>query len=194
MRTTRTNEEFLRELAELIKSEGVSSLGVGEIAARLRCSRRRLYEVAPTKEGLLLEVARKQFQEALADGFEAAAAHTDPALKLVAYLNGGLRSAETLGAAFLSDLQQSEEGRAMFDQYQLARSEGAREILDAGVRSRQFNAVNSDVVTEVLLGAAFRLRNPKFLQRSGLTVPQAFSQAYALVLEGLLVRRGEGDR
>lgn len=186
MRTTRTNEEFLAELADLIKREGVSSLGVGEIAARLRCSRRRLYEVAHTKEGLMLEVARIQFQESLAVGFEAAAAETDPARRLVAYLNAGLRNAETLSAAFLDDLQQSEEGRSMFDEYQLARSKGSREILEAGVRCGEFKPMNFDVVTEVLLGAAFRLRNPDFLRRTKLTVSEAFSEAYELVLQGLV--------
>lgn len=186
MRTTRSNEEFLAELADLIKREGVSSLGVGEIAARLRCSRRRLYEVADTKEGLLLVVARQQFQDSLAAGFEVAAAESDPARRLVAYLNAGVRSAETLGAAFLADLQQTEEGRAMFDEYQLARSKGSREILEAGVRCGEFKAMNFDVVTEVLLGAAFRLRNPDFLHRAKLTVSEAFSEAYALVLQGLM--------
>lgn len=186
MRTTRSNEEFLAELADLIKREGVSSLGVGEIAARLRCSRRRLYEVADTKEGLLLEVARMQFQDSLAAGFEAAVAENDPARSLVAYLNAGVRSAETLGAAFLDDLQQSEEGRSMFDDYQLARSKGSREILEAGVRCGEFKPMNFDVVTEVLLGAAFRLRNPDFLRRARLTVPEAFSEAYELVLQGLV--------
>ena len=186
MRTSRSNEEFLAELADLIKREGVSSLGVGEIATRLRCSRRRLYEVAPTKEGLLLVVARQQFQDSLAAGFAAAAAESDPARRLVAYLNAGVRSSETLGAAFLADLQQSEEGRTMFDEYQRSRSEGAHEILEAGVRCGEFKPVNFDVVTEVLLGAAFRLRNPAFLSRAKLTVPEAFSEAYALVLQGLL--------
>lgn len=186
MRTTRSNAEFLAELADLIKREGVSSLSVGEIAARLRCSRRRLYAVADTKEGLLLEVARVQFQESLAAGFEASAAEDDPARSLVAYLNSGIRSAETLGSAFLDDLQQSEEGRAMFDEYQLARSKGSREILEAGVRCGEFKPMNFDVVTEVLLGAAFRLRNPGFLRRAKLTVPEAFSEAYKLVLQGLV--------
>ncbi|CAE6911321.1 hypothetical protein R69927_06018 [Paraburkholderia domus] len=186
MRTSRSNEEFLAELADLIKREGVSSLGIGEIAARLRCSRRRLYEVAPTKEDLLLVIARQQFQDSLAEGFQAIAAESDPARRLIAYLNAGIRSSEALGAAFLADLQQSEEGRTMFDEFQLSRSEGAREILEAGVRCGEFRPINSDVVTEVLLGAAFRLRNPAFLRRAKLTVPEAFSEAYALVLQGLL--------
>lgn len=194
MRTTRSHEEFLAELADLIKREGIAALSVGEIAAHLRCSRRRLYDVAPTKEGLLLEIARWQFQDSLAAGNKAAAEEFDPARRLMAYLSAGLRSAETLGAGFLADLQQSEEGRALFDGYQLTRSKGAREILEEGARSGDFKPMNFDIVTEVLLGAAYRLRNADFLQRAKLTIPEAFSEAYALVLQGLLVYPGTDKR
>lgn len=188
MRTTRTEEEFTTELADLIKREGITSMSVGDIATRLRCSRRRLYDLAPTKEGLLLAVARQQFKDSLAVGFAAADAESDPARSLVAYLDAALRAAEHLSAAFLSDLQQSDEGRAMFDEYQLARSVGARNLLRAGMRCGEFRPLNAEVVSEVLLGAASRLRRADFLRRAGLSMPDAFAQAYELVLEGLLVR------
>jgi AcrR family transcriptional regulator len=186
MRTNRTKEEFFAELSDLIKREGVSELGAGEIAARLRCSRRRLYEVASSKDGLLLKVAQHQFDTSIDAGRKAADAESKPEKSLMAYLNSGLRSAESLGDQFLKDLQQLEQGKTMFDEYQIERSKGARKILDLGARSGVFKNRNFDVVTEVLLGAAFRLRNPEFLNGAGLTVTQAFSEAYALVLQGLL--------
>jgi len=197
MRTTRTEEEFTAELADLLKREGITSMSVGDIATRLRCSRRRLYEIAPTKEGLLLAVAHQQFQDSLAVGFVAADAEADPARSLVAYLDAALRAAEHLSAAFLADLQQSDEGRAMFDEYQLARSMGARKILEAGMRCGEFKPLNAEVVSEVLLGAASRLRRADFLHRAGLTMPDAFAQAYELVLNGLLVQpepKGRAER
>jgi hypothetical protein len=107
----------------------------------------------------------------------------------MAYLNAGLRAAEHLTSAFLSDLQQSEAGRTMFDEFQMARSLGARKILEAGMRCGEFRPLNAEVVSEVFLGAALRLRRADVLQRAGLSMPDAFAQAYELVLEGLLVRR-----
>lgn len=190
MRTSRTHEEFLAELAALIRQEGIAKLGVGEMAARLRCSRRRLYDVAQTKEELLLWAARRQFDASLAAGHAAARAEADPARRLVAYLDAGLRPAQQVSAVFLSDLEQSPQGRAIFDGYQLARSEGARAILEEGVRHGAFRQLDFDVVTEMLLGAAQRLRHPAFLARTGLSVIQAFESAYALVLHGLLAEPG----
>lgn len=193
MRTSRSSDEFLAELAALIKQEGIAALSVGEIAARLRCSRRRLYEIAPTKEGLLLQVARLQFEASLAAGHAAARAEKAPARQLRAYLEAGLRPAQELGAAFLADLEQSAEGRALFDGYQLARSEGARAILEDGARQGAFRPLNFDVVTELLLAAAQRLRQPDFLQRTGLSMLETFGMAYALVLHGLLVPEAQAD-
>lgn len=186
MRTTRTDEEFALDLARLVKAEGISELSVAQLAARLRCSRRRLYELAPTKEGLLHLVAKAHFERALRDGFEAAARESDPGRAIAAYLHVGVTSTAGLSQAFLRDLESSEEGRSIFDDYQNARAEGGRAIVEDGIRRGDFNAHNPRVVIEVLLGAALRLRRPEFLASAGLTISEAFEEAYSVILEGLL--------
>lgn len=178
----------MAELAALIKKEGIAALSASEIAGRLRCSLRSLYKVAPTKEGLLLVVAQRQFEESLAAGHAAAKAESDPARQLVAYINAGLRTAQQLSTAYLSDLERLPEGRAIFDKYQLMRSEGARAILEDGVRKGVFKPLNIDVVSELLLGAAQRLRHAEFLERANLSLTQAFEEAYELAFSGLLVQ------
>ena len=50
MRKTLTDDEFFDALTNLLLAEGIKSLTVGEIASRMRCSRRRLYDIAQTKE------------------------------------------------------------------------------------------------------------------------------------------------
>jgi AcrR family transcriptional regulator len=186
MRTTRTDEEFTDQLHELLKAEGISALSVGQIAARLRCSRRRLYALAPTKEALLHLAAQAHFDRMLQEGFEAGARETDPARAIAAYLRVGVTSTVDLSPAFVRDLEASPEGREIFDRYQLARAEGVRRILEEGIRRGDFTAHNQLVATEVLLGAAFRLRRSEFLAEAGLTLSQAFEEAYALILGGLL--------
>jgi len=201
MRTTRTDEEFAAQLHELLKAEGISALSVAQMAARLRCSRRRLYALAPTKEALLHLAARAHFDRMLREGFEAAARESDPARAIAAYLHVGVTSTVDLSPAFLRDLEASAEGREIFDRYQLARAEGVRRILEQGIRRGVFTAHNQFVATEVLLGAAFRLRRSAFLAEAGLTLSQAFEEAYELILGGLLApsrrradRRGAGPR
>lgn len=186
MRTTRTGDEFAAQLHELIKAEGISALSVAQMATRLRCSRRRLYELAPSKEALLHLAARAHFEQMLREGFEAAARESDPARAIAAYLHVGVTSTVALSPAFLRDLESSTEGREIFDRYQIARADGVRRILEDGIRRGVFTAHNQLVATEVLLGAALRLRRSAFLAEAGLTISQAFEEAYALILGGLL--------
>ena len=194
MRTTRTGEEFATQLYELIKAEGISALSVAEMATRLRCSRRRLYELAPSKEALLHLAARAHFEQMLREGIEAVARESDPARAIAAYLSVGVTSTVALSPAFLRDLESSTEGREIFDRYQLARADGVRRILEDGIRHGVFTAHNPFVATEALLGAANRLRRTAFLSEAGLTLSQAFEEAYALILGGLLApsRRRKG--
>lgn len=186
MRTTRTGEQFATQLYELIKAEGISALSVAQMAARLRCSRSRLYELAPSKEALLHLAAQAHFEQMLREGFEAASRESDPARAIAAYLRVGVTSTVALSPEFLRDLESSAEGREIFDHYQLARAEGVRRILEDGIQRGHFTAHNQLVATEVLLGAALRLRRPAFLAEAGLTISQAFEEAYALILGGLL--------
>lgn len=188
MKTKRTDEEFARQLSDLVKREGISDLSVAQIAARLHCSRRRLYALAPTKEGLLQLVARSHFEAMLREGFEAAARESDPARAIAAYLRVGVTSTTCLGQAFLRDLEATEAGRQIFDRYQHARAEGGQRIVADGIRSGDFNGHNPLLVIELMLGMALRLRRPEFLERAELTISEAFEEAYAVLLEGLLAR------
>ena len=47
---------LLGEIEAIYLAEGFRGSTVGELAARLRCSRRALYELAPSKEELFLRV------------------------------------------------------------------------------------------------------------------------------------------
>lgn len=178
----------MQQLSALLKAEGISGLSVGDIARRLRCSRRRLYQLAPTKEGLLLLVAQAVFDAALRAGFEAASRETEPARVIAAYMEAGVSTAGTLSSAFHKDLEASEEGRASFDRYQTARARGFRQVINGCIERGDFRVHNPAVAVEVLFGAAQRLRRPEFLDEAGLTLRQAFEEAYNLILDGLLAR------
>src|SRR5215510_14053861 len=75
----RSADTFMQQLVALVIAEGISRLTVGEIAARLQCSRRRLYELATTKEELLHVAASEMFDDVLRRGALAAAEQSDAA-------------------------------------------------------------------------------------------------------------------
>jgi len=193
MRTTRSDEEFMHQLSDLLLAEGTSALGIGDIATRVRCSRRRIYQVAPNKEALLQIVARRHLEAGLRAGFEAAARETAPARVISAYLTAGVATAEKMSTDFLKDLEAAHEGREIFDHYLAERARGLREIMERGVRQGHYNPHNPLVAAELILGAAMRLRQSRFLVEAELTFTEAVEQAYALILHGLIAPTRASD-
>lgn len=181
----RTPDEFFANLASLIKARGISALSVGEIARRLNCSRRRLYAVAQTKEGLLISVARTEFDLTRAAGDAAAARETTIAARISAYLSVGVQMASELSQAFLNDLEATEVGRATFDEYQMLRSEGLLAIILTGVETGEIVTPHPRLATEIFLGTALRIRRPEFLMASGLTLAEAFEESAKMILNGM---------
>jgi len=102
--------------------------------------------------------------------------------------------ASTWSEAFLQDVTALPDARVAFDRYQAARAEGMRELIEAGIRTGEFVPCNARVVTEVALGAALRLRRPEFLQSAGLTLQEAFEQAWAIVINGILQENQSGKK
>lgn len=187
MATRRTDEAFLEELTHLLITTGVSSLTIGEMAQRMRCSRRRLYEIAETKEELFVHVCRNVLEANLEKGYAAARRAPDAARAISAYMHATL-NATGLSKAALSDLDAIETGRKVFDDYQLARVRGLESMIEEGVRQGLMAPHNPRLVSEAILGAAHRLRNQQFLQQTGMKIGDAFSEFYELILNGLLVR------
>lgn len=193
MATRRTDEEFVQELTRLLSTEGVSSLTIGELARRMRCSRRRLYEIAPTKEALFVGICSDVLAASLEKGFAAARRESDPARAVSAYLHATLNTSG-LSKAALVDLDAIDSGKAAFDAYQLARVRGLESLLEAGMRAGLMAPHNPRLVSEAILGAAHRLRNQQFLKETGMKIGDAFSELYEIILNGLLCRPEPGAR
>ncbi len=187
-RTTkrRDADAFLDELTTLFLKEGIRDLTIAELAQRMRCSRTRLYEIAPTKEQIFCVVVDRFFRFALEKGKSQAQSAADPTAALVNSLAVGVRESARTSVAFLRDVEASADARHLYDEYQHARTTHFSELIEAGASRGVFVECNAAVVAEIMFGAALHLRNSAFLARAGLTIDAAFKQFYGLLLHGLL--------
>ncbi|MBV4398241.1 TetR/AcrR family transcriptional regulator [Advenella alkanexedens] len=183
----RTEAVFMQQLTALLITEGISKLTIADIAARLKCSKRRIYQIAPGKEELFLHICREVFNSKLEQGFAKANKESEPVRIIKAYLTATLNTSG-ISKACLIDLEATEQGRKLFDDYQLARVRGLEGIIEEGIKQQVFAPQHPRLVSEAILGAAHRLRNPVFLEETGMRIGDAFEQFYRLVLEGLLKR------
>lgn len=186
MKKTLTDDEFLDTLMELVLAEGIRNLTIGEIAARLRCSRRRLYEIAQTKEEIFCAMVDRFFRGVLDTGEALIREKRDLPAAIAAYLDVGVKAGARISIGFLTDVEDSDIARASFDHYQETRTLRLAELVDEGVRTGVFIPCHGLVVSEAILGAALRLRRPGFLAQAGLTIEEAFQEFYRLLLNGLL--------
>lgn len=185
MRTRRDADAFLDELTTLFLNEGIRDLTIADLAQRMRCSRTRLYEIAPTKEQIFCVVVDRFFRFALEKGRSQAERAADPTSALVDSLAVGVRESARTSVPFLRDVEASDDARHLYDEYQHARTTHFSELIEAGSSLGVFVECNAAVVAEIMFGAALHLRNPAFLARAGLSIDAAFEQFYALLLHGL---------
>lgn len=186
MRPTMTDSEFMEALVELVRREGIRHLTIGEMASRLRCSRRRLYSIARTKEDIFCAAVEHHFKSLLDEGEALIEGSKDIIETVVAYQGVGVRASARVSAQFIKDVENSERARASFDAYQKARAAGLVRIIDQGVQEGRFVPCHGLLVSEALLGAAIRIRRSSFLEEANLSMEEAFEEFYRIFLGGLL--------
>ena len=178
--------ETLQALEALILSEGFSQLSVSEIAARLKCSKRTLYELAPSKKSLVLRALNNFFSRIREQGDHVAENASGPAQIVYEYLQVGEYASERLSQAVVADIDDWEPARALWRNHIGLRVEGLYKIIDKGVKEGTFREVSPVFMAEVTFASINRLRDPDFNERTGLTISEAFHELYLMLLHSLI--------
>ncbi len=166
--------------------EGFRHLTVGEIARRLRCSRRSLYELAPSKHALFTVVLERLLCRIEHAG-RAGAAATEPfEVRIRAFLEPGIVQLRDASAAFFADIASVPATRRCLEQHQAARGRQLEELLGLGVRAGAFRSIHPAVAVTAMLSAYRAVTNPDFLIATDVSLVEAVREAEDLLLKGLL--------
>ncbi|MCZ6772374.1 MAG: TetR/AcrR family transcriptional regulator [Proteobacteria bacterium] len=184
------SEEVLEALEKLILAEGFSRLNVSDIAARLSCSKRTLYELAPSKNELVLNVLDGFFRRIRHQAARATDAKMGPERQVLEYLQVGVVAAERLSAAALADIHRWEPARLIWQEHVRLRVEGLRRIIENGVKEGVFRDVRPAFVAEIVFASINRLREPDFYLSTDLTISEAFHELYGMLLKSLTHQPG----
>src|ERR1700704_2402314 len=98
-------EEVLAVVEAVFLREAIRAVRVGQLATEASCSRSTLYELAPSKEDLLLLVLDRMMRRIMRSGAEAVAAASDPVERVRAMLTTGALEFAALGPRFLEDVR-----------------------------------------------------------------------------------------
>ena len=185
---TRTprQSQLLASLADLFLREGFSRWTLEDLAAVLRCSKTTLYSLADSKEQLVRAVVVSFFREAT-DAVEASVAQeSQPAARVVAYLDAVAEALAPATGHFYADLEAFAPGAGgLRAQHGAGRGTGARPSSARGSRRGSSATCTPASSADVVASTMTRIGRGEVARETGLVDAQAYRELGELVLRGI---------
>ena len=183
---TQRREQLHVKLESIFLREGFRDLTIDSLAKRLHCSNRTLYEIAPSKEEMLLLVVDRWLGRIRHLGRQAVLEINDPVQRLEAFLDPGVSETKQASAEFMEDVRSYLPAKQMLACHQQERMRFLEDTVADGIASGGFKDVHPYLVAEVLLSAVTRIDELDFKGRAGLSFSVALEELYELLLHGLM--------
>jgi AcrR family transcriptional regulator len=164
--------EIWDQLGELFLSDGFRNLTIGDLAARLSCSRRTLYSVAENRDDLVRGVIQHLFETRVAASAAAVDEATDAADAMVAHLTHGLLALNAR-TVFLEELVERPSTGQIFSAYHRESRRVLDELVAKGIANGELRATDADLVADVLDAMAMRLAERRAADPGALTLDDA---------------------
>ncbi len=178
------HRQVLEQLEVLMVTEDLATVTVGHLAAVVGCSRRTLYELAPSKNELVLVVLDRLLHRMGRAGLEAVAGARDWSGRIRAYFGAGLEL-QRRTATFAEKLADDPAARRLLDRHFQFALSVVEQLVAGGVADGEFRPVSPPLVAGVLLGGGLYVSQPHIRARTGLDQAQAADRVVDLILVSL---------
>lgn len=178
------HRQILDQLESLFLQEGFSGFSVRELAAHVGCSRRTLYELAPSKDELVLIVFDRFLHRVGRAALDAIDETTSFAEQIRSYFLGGLEL-QRISQVFGEDLADDPAARRLFDRHYGYVMAVVEELVERGVAAGEFRPVTPRIVAGMLAGGAQLFNQPDVLADSGIELTRATDELLDLVVRAL---------
>ena len=178
-------QEVLDVVEAVFLRDGISAVRIGELAAEASCSRSTLYELAPSKEELLLIVLDRMMRRIMRRGAHAIEQQSDPVERIRAMLTSGALDFGPLGPKFMDAVQEYPPARLLFDR----RIADGRDVLENLIReageSGHVRPVHARILADALFVVVLRFTDPQFVRSAGVSTSAALSEFFDVLIDGL---------
>lgn len=180
------HREVLDQLEALFLEEGFAGVSVRELAAHVGCSRRTLYELAPSKDDLVLLVLDRFLQRVGRGALQAIDSTAPFADQLHAYITGAADLSRVTDT-FAEDLADEPAARRLFDRhFDYVRAITER-LVRGGIEAGEFRPVAPEIVARVLSGAALYFSQTGLFTETTIDFESAVETLVDLVNRSLVV-------
>ena len=177
--------EILDELGRIM-ADGWADLTMADLAAELNCSLRTLYELAPTRDDLVLTVVDRNLWRV---GHTATSSVTtgaaSPLDAVRAYLRAATVAVAGLSPAFARDLAAMPAARRLEDAHSDYLVAVTRALLDLAVERSEIEPVDTPAVARTMAGLGRDLSRPEVMATLQSSPKDAADAIVDLLLAGL---------
>lgn len=181
------HRDVLDQLEQLFMANGFASFTIAELAREVGCSRRTLYELAPSKDQLVLIVLDRRLHRMGRHSLNAIDPSAPLQSQLRQYIESGLRY--EMIAPLLHDLTDEAPVRRLLDAHYRFVMTVVERLVSLGVEAGEFREVDPTVVATVVTASSLYMNQPEAVEDSGHTVSELLSGMLDLVVGGLIVDR-----
>src|SRR5688500_6967848 len=142
---------------------------MGDLATEAGCSRSTLYEIAPSKEDLLLLLLERIRRSMCTRGAEAIATAATSGGRMAAVLPSGALDFAEFGPRFLEAISSHPPARVLFDRWVVVCRDVLEELIDGAVTAEEIRPVPGRVVAEMMFAAVLRFTDPDYTRTSKVT-------------------------
>jgi AcrR family transcriptional regulator len=185
---SRRQVEILNALESVFLAEGFRHLTVADLVERLRCSRRTLYSLAPSREELVLVVIDRLLTNMGIEARWAADQHDDPGDAIATYLGTAVTTLRFAQPAFTEDLEAYLPTKHLYDRHLAIALRVLGRLVQEGADAGLFHELHPPLVAEILDAAVERIRRPEVLARAGISSSEAIDELSSLIRVGLQLR------
>lgn len=183
---SRRLQRVLDEVEALFLADGFLHWTTRQVAERLQCSKTSLYRLAPTREALFRRVVDRYLREFRAEGRRAAEEAGDWNEAVRAFLGAAVVGLRRASQAFIRDMGRFPATRERVREHQRRRMAEIERLLAAGIRAGAFRGFHPRVLAEMLFATVGRLSEPEVMPTLGLSISEAFEEAYRIFERGVL--------
>lgn len=191
---TDRGREILDLLGHMFVEEGFSHLTISDLASRLECSRRTLYELAPNRSELVLVAIDRRLRRIGRVAAEYLRTIDEPFDLLTRFMLVGRSEIHLASHRFSEDVARTPAAARLVDAHLRYHVAIVRSILEHGIERGTFRPVNTRVVAEIIDGAFAKFNGPDFLRESQMTFEDATEELVDLLRHALRPDSGVARR
>ncbi len=181
-------EEVLDVVEAVFLRDGIKAVRIGELAAEASCSRSTLYQLAASKEDLLLLVLDRMLRRIMQRGTQAIEEATDPVDRVRAMMTSGALDLGAFGPRFLEAIRRHPPARLLFDRRIADGCATLEQLIEQAISAGQLRPVNVPVVAEAMITVVLRFTDPEFVRSRGATFTSGLAELVDIFLDGLRPR------